>query len=120
MVVYHGTRDDIKSFDLDHPNRKDVGWLGRGIYTSSSADQAGDYAEVKRGAAGPAADLMVGWMVGRIAGWSGKPCQCSMFGGTRLRRHALFRTQCGVNRRTWRSVRWSISRWHPVATRSTR
>jgi hypothetical protein len=52
LVVYHGTRDDIESFDLAHPNRKDVGWLGRGIYTSSSADQAGDYAEVKRGAGG--------------------------------------------------------------------
>ena len=50
LAVYHGTRDDIESFDLAHPNRKDVGWLGRGIYTSSSADQAGDYAEVKHGA----------------------------------------------------------------------
>ena len=52
LVVYHGTRDDIESFDLAHPNRKDVGWLGRGIYTRSSADQAGDYAEVKRGTGG--------------------------------------------------------------------
>jgi len=31
-VFYDGTRDDITTFRTDHPNRKDKGWLGRGIY----------------------------------------------------------------------------------------
>ncbi|NLU13398.1 MAG: hypothetical protein GXX06_09470 [Gammaproteobacteria bacterium] len=31
-VFYHGTRDSFEAFDLDHPNRKDAGWLGRGAY----------------------------------------------------------------------------------------
>ena len=52
LVVFHGTKDYVTAFDLNHPNRKDVGWLGRVIYTSSSADQAGYYAEKKRGAGG--------------------------------------------------------------------
>jgi hypothetical protein len=30
-VYYHGTKDDIEAFDLEHPNRKDKGWLGRGV-----------------------------------------------------------------------------------------
>ena len=32
---YHGTADAFTQFDITHPNRKDAGWLGRGVYVSS-------------------------------------------------------------------------------------
>ena len=48
-VFYHGTKDDITTFDLDHPNRKDQGWLGRGVYVSGSTEIANTYALNKRG-----------------------------------------------------------------------
>lgn len=51
-VVYHGTADDVTAFDLDHPNRKDTGWLGTGVYVTTSAPLAGSYATLKRGSAG--------------------------------------------------------------------
>ncbi len=53
LVVYHGTRDDIQAFDLNHPNRKDRGWLGRGVYASSSRERAELYADQKRGDGAP-------------------------------------------------------------------
>ncbi len=49
VVFYHGTRDDIAAFDTSHVNRKDKGWLGRGVYGISDPDLAGDYAGMKRG-----------------------------------------------------------------------
>lgn len=51
-VLYHGTSDDIESFDLDHPNRKDSGWLGRGVYLTDSADLANSYSLLKKGQGG--------------------------------------------------------------------
>jgi hypothetical protein len=37
VIFYHGTKDVIeKGFDLDHPNKKDLGWLGRGVYAYDS------------------------------------------------------------------------------------
>ena len=51
--AYHGTGDNIKEFDLTHPNRKDSGWLGKGIYTTDSPRLAGDYSILKAGDAGP-------------------------------------------------------------------
>lgn len=53
LVLYHGTRDDIQAFDLNHPNRKDRGWLGRGVYASSSQERAELYADQKRGDGSP-------------------------------------------------------------------
>ncbi len=50
---YHGTKDDINGFDLNHPNRKDTGWLGRGVYVTSNPDHADIYALQKRGAGSP-------------------------------------------------------------------
>ncbi|MDC7704060.1 ADP-ribosyltransferase-containing protein [Vogesella indigofera] len=52
-VFYHGTRDDITAFDLNHPNRKDHGWLGRGIYLSSAPEIAEAYAQNKAGEQAP-------------------------------------------------------------------
>jgi hypothetical protein len=52
MVVYHGTADSFSYFDLDHPNRKDAGWLGTGIYLTTSSDVAHSYSELKAGAVG--------------------------------------------------------------------
>lgn len=49
IVFYHGTRDDITAFDINHPNRKDAGWLGRGIYGTNDPGIASDYAASKRG-----------------------------------------------------------------------
>lgn len=53
VVFYHGTRDDISTFDIYHPNRKDFGWLGRGVYGISDPDVGGRYAGMKRGAGAP-------------------------------------------------------------------
>lgn len=52
-TFYHGTRDDITAFDLNHPNRKDQGWLGTGIYLSSAPEVAEGYANNKSGAQAP-------------------------------------------------------------------
>lgn len=52
-VFYHGTSDDITAFDLNHPNRKDVGWLGRGVYVASDARLASTYANIKGGSDSP-------------------------------------------------------------------
>lgn len=52
VVVYHGTSDDITAFDLDHPNRKDTGWLGTGVYTSTDRSTASAYTLLKRGDGG--------------------------------------------------------------------
>ena len=50
-VVYHGTNADIVKFDLAHPDRKDTGWLGTGVYLTDSEFVAGEYAsqKVRRG-----------------------------------------------------------------------
>ena len=53
VVFYHGTRDDVGAFDLNHPNRKDTGWLGRGVYGTSDPESASTYAGMKRGSGGP-------------------------------------------------------------------
>lgn len=50
---YHGTSDSFDSFDLEHANRKDAGWLGRGVYVTSTPLLAGVYANMKRGQAEP-------------------------------------------------------------------
>ncbi|MDY0190711.1 MAG: LPD38 domain-containing protein [Desulfuromonas sp.] len=52
-VFYHGTRDSFEAFDLDHPNRKDAGWLGRGAYAASDARMANTYAKLKNGDGSP-------------------------------------------------------------------
>ncbi len=52
-VFYHGTSDDIGAFDLNHPNRKDAGWLGRGVYVASDSRLANSYANLKGGSAEP-------------------------------------------------------------------
>ena len=48
-TFFHGTKDDIEAFDLNHPNRKDIGWLGRGIYVASDVRLANAYANLKNG-----------------------------------------------------------------------
>jgi hypothetical protein len=45
--IYHGTADNISSFDLNNPNRLDSGWLGTGIYMTDSPILAKIYAEKK-------------------------------------------------------------------------
>jgi N12 class adenine-specific DNA methylase len=52
LVFFHGTRDDFAAFDTEHPNRKDVGWLGRGVYGASDPSDANYYAGAKRGGGG--------------------------------------------------------------------
>ncbi|MDY0046074.1 MAG: PLxRFG domain-containing protein [Thauera propionica] len=51
-VFLHGTRDDIAAFDLNHRNRKDAGWLGRGVYVTSDNFLAESYSNIKAGEAG--------------------------------------------------------------------
>ena len=53
MVLYHGTSDNVEAFDLNHPNRKDTGWLGTGVYLTDSTDMATGYANQKARAIGP-------------------------------------------------------------------
>jgi len=52
-TFYHGTRDSIGGFDLGHPNRKDAGWLGRGVYLTNDPVLARNYAERKKGPGAP-------------------------------------------------------------------
>ncbi|WP_295396942.1 LPD23 domain-containing protein [uncultured Thiodictyon sp.] len=52
-VFHHGTADAFTAFDLNHPNRKDRGWLGRGVYTTNDDRLAQSYANIKRGSADP-------------------------------------------------------------------
>ena len=54
-VLYHGTRDSVNEFNLDHPNKKDFGWLGKGVYMYRGKDAAAGanvYTINKRGDAG--------------------------------------------------------------------
>ena len=46
---YHGTADVFTQFDTTHPNRKDAGWLGRGVYVSSNRRIAEAYSNIKIG-----------------------------------------------------------------------
>lgn len=48
-VFFHGTRDRFTVFDVDHPNKKDHGWLGRGHYFTTDASIADTYARIKAG-----------------------------------------------------------------------
>lgn len=48
-IAYHGTADNIREFQQDHPNAKDSGWLGRGFYFWNEPKLAGDYATMKAG-----------------------------------------------------------------------
>lgn len=48
VMLYHGTADDVTQFDVNHPGRKDSGWLGTGVYLTDSADMADLYAMQKR------------------------------------------------------------------------
>ncbi|MCM1128418.1 MAG: hypothetical protein NC211_00705 [Alistipes senegalensis] len=52
QVYYHGSKADISAFDLSHPNKKDRGWLGKGIYLTSELWVAEEYAHNKQGEAG--------------------------------------------------------------------
>ncbi len=54
QTLYHGTADDVTAFDPDHPNRKDTGWLGTGVYLTDSIDMADVYADQKARKFGPA------------------------------------------------------------------
>jgi hypothetical protein len=51
-IFYHGSQDDITAFDINHPNRKDKGWMGRGVYTTSVPFIADSYSNLKPGPAG--------------------------------------------------------------------
>lgn len=53
LVVYHGTADSFKEFDLDHPSRKDTGWLGTGVYVTTAPHIADSYTNLKAGRDGP-------------------------------------------------------------------
>jgi len=53
LVVYHGTADSFNVFDLDHPNRKDTGWLGTGVYATDSENMARSYSNLKAGSSEP-------------------------------------------------------------------
>ena len=51
--LFHGTADDVREFDLSHPNRHDAGWLGAGVYLTNSPKTAAAYANIKSGQAEP-------------------------------------------------------------------
>lgn len=49
VKAFHGTADSISAFDIEHPNKKDVGWMGRGIYLTNNRQIAADYSKIKAG-----------------------------------------------------------------------
>lgn len=49
LRVYHGTKDKIDNFQMNHENRADHGWLGDGIYLTDSPHLANIYAINKSG-----------------------------------------------------------------------
>lgn len=52
-VFYHGTADAFDAFDLAHQNRKDAGWLGRGVYLTTDPRATDSYANLKAGREAP-------------------------------------------------------------------
>jgi hypothetical protein len=48
-VFFHGTMDRFTVFDVDHTNKKDHGWLGRGHYFTTDSSIADIYARNKAG-----------------------------------------------------------------------
>jgi hypothetical protein len=50
---YHGTKQDIAEFDINSKNKKDFGWLGKGVYISPFTSIAQNYANIKKGDNGP-------------------------------------------------------------------
>ncbi len=48
QIVYHGTTDNVDSFDLNHPKRLDTGWLGTGVYVTDNENLAKYYANLKK------------------------------------------------------------------------
>jgi len=54
QVLYHGTTADISEFDLNHPGRKDSGWLGTGVYLTDNPTLAEMYADQKARKVAPA------------------------------------------------------------------
>jgi len=53
VVVYHGTKSDFDTFDLDNlaKSSMDYGWFGAGFYTSEVPSLASDYAGRRTGSA---------------------------------------------------------------------
>lgn len=51
--LYHGTRHDFETFVVGHPERKDEGWLGHGVYLTADPALAESYARIKKGPASP-------------------------------------------------------------------
>lgn len=47
LDLYHGTTKDFDKFELGHPERKDVGWLGHGLYFTNSREMAQANAQMK-------------------------------------------------------------------------
>ena len=47
MVAYHGTTASFDRFDLDNPNKYDMGFLGKGIYLTLNEGHAKRYARQK-------------------------------------------------------------------------
>lgn len=51
-LFHHGTKDSFDAFDLSHPNRKDAGNLGDGIYLAADSGSAELYGRSKQGSEG--------------------------------------------------------------------
>lgn len=52
MVFFHGTKGDVSFFKRSHAGQKDLGWLGRGTYLTTSPYIGERYAELKSRADG--------------------------------------------------------------------
>ena len=53
QTFYHGTVGDFDQFDTSHPGAQDEGFLGKGIYLSTTPGLANSYANIKSGRAEP-------------------------------------------------------------------
>ena len=52
-IFLHGTASDFSTFDFEHPQRQDNGWLGDGVYLTDDLLLAESYANIKAGDAHP-------------------------------------------------------------------
>lgn len=58
LVVYHGTKSDVATFDAKKAGATDPGLVGKGFYFTPGAEQAGDFATARHYGKGEAPNVM--------------------------------------------------------------
>lgn len=47
QTFYHGTGNEISAFDINHPDKQDAGWIGKGIYLAGTQNYGQSNANIK-------------------------------------------------------------------------